>query len=370
MHALRRLSTIGVLIGALALAACGGDDTSEADESGFSSDAKAASQAIVEAHSQVPSARELTPLAKKPPSDISAVFIGCPVPQCAQATSIAEDAAGELGWDTRVIVSDFTPEAFASAFDSALQLGPDFLYYIAVQPESIVETQLQQAKDAGIKVIAGGTGLGVEIGGDSPIVAATSGPRTVTQYSELLADTVIADADSTEGIVFMYDPSAPSYVQGVEVFEKKITDAGGTVEQFKVNQTGAGDTLPGEVVSFLQSNPDTAYLVTPNDNMLIGVADAIAAAGLTPPKLIGQDPTEESFTKLADGSQFASVLVDNRGASWDAVDLMARLSIGEDIKEIQPLGEAMILTQDNVADAPSGLFEGGPDNYLDAWLVQ
>ncbi|CAN5118092.1 hypothetical protein BH09ACT10_BH09ACT10_22080 [soil metagenome] len=373
MHKSRMLGTMGVIVSALIFAACGSSSDDSADEpkgSGFTAEAVAAAKASLESASQVPSARKLTPLAERPSTDVSAVLIGCPIPQCTEAIDQAEEAGKALGWDVKEIIADFTPEGFVGAFNTALQTKPDFIYYIATQPVATIDKQLQEAKAAGIPVIAGSPAPDVKAGGDSPIAGITTGPALTVQFNELMADIVIADADSPEGIVFMFDPAAPSYVQGSEVFKKKITEAGGKVEFFEINQGEAGTTLPGKIVSYLQSNPDTKYIVAGNDLMFNGVPDAIKTAGVPLPKLIGNNATDVNRKYIADGDQFATVTSDNYGSLWDAIDLMARLSVGEELDPIEPLGESMVVKKDNLADEPKLLFEGAPESYLTAWKVQ
>ncbi|MCW2747468.1 MAG: hypothetical protein JWP10_610 [Nocardioidaceae bacterium] len=374
MHKSRMLGTMGIIVSALIFSACGSSSSDGgADKpkgSGFSAEAVAAAKASLETASKVPSARKLTPLAKRPSTDVSVVLIGCPIPQCTEAIAQAKQGAKDLGWNAKEIVADFTPEAFVGAFNTALQTKPDFIYYIATQPVATIDKQLQEAKAAGIPVIAGSPAPDVKAGGDSPIAGITTGPALTVQFTELMADVVIADAKSTEGIVFMFDPAAPSYVQGSEVFKKKITAAGGKVEPLEINQGEAGTTLPGKIVSYLQAHPKTKYIVAGNDLMFNGVPDAIKSAGLPLPKLIGNNATDVNRKYIADGDQFATVTSDNYGSLWDAIDLMARLSVGETLDPIEPLGESMVVKKANLAQEPKVLFPGAPQSYLTAWKVQ
>ncbi|MCU1513114.1 MAG: sugar transporter substrate-binding protein, partial [Microbacteriaceae bacterium] len=245
---------VGVVAAAMLLSACssgGGSSSGSGSSTGsINATAKAAAVKAVADASKIPEALTPTTLTKKAPTGKSIIIIGCPVQACTVGTDQAVLAAKALGWTAKVIVADFTPEAFLSSFDSALQLKPDYLMYIAVQPYDVIKDKLLQFKAAGIPVIANSPAPNIVVGGDSPIVGAVAAGKVTEKFSKLQADVVIADAKKDiDHVTFMYDPASPTYVQGVEVFTKEIEAAGGHVDQFKINQGDAGTTLTGQIVS-------------------------------------------------------------------------------------------------------------------------
>lgn len=371
MSTLRKVFVAAVTAAALALSACGSDAENDTSGGAIDSALKEEAAAAIAELTAEPSARELEPLGKTPPKDVHVAMITCPVPACTQSADEVDQATKLLGWKLDRIVNEFTPESFASAFDSALQLDPDFIYYIATQPEDTVADQMAEAKARGIPVVANSPGPDTVIGGDSPIVAATSNTKAATTtVGKLVAQVIIADADSLDDIALMYDPSAPAYLTFVESFTKTITDAGGSIDEFEINQQDVGTSLPGQVVSYLQRKPDTEYFVAAHDDQLIGVPDAISGAGIESPKIIGQTPGAHTLEFLKAGTQYASVKPDAFGGHWDAIDLMARLSIGEELKDNEPVGNMMIAMQQNVDNVPAGVFKGVPDTYAEAWGVK
>jgi hypothetical protein len=86
---------------------------------------------MVKKFSAFPSEPELKPLGKTPPQGRSIAMISCPLPQCTPEADAFTQAADKLGWKSKVIISDFAPDAYVAAWQSALSLKPDGLVYIA-----------------------------------------------------------------------------------------------------------------------------------------------------------------------------------------------------------------------------------------------
>jgi ribose transport system substrate-binding protein len=324
---------------------------------------------MVDEYSKLPAAPDLQPLGETPSTDHSIVYITCPLPACTPLGDAMEAAAAELGWESKVIVSDFAPDAFISAFKSALASNPDGILYIGMFPNETIQAQLDQAEEAGIWVVNGAPSPDVEIGGDSSIDGAVQPAARVDRMAELQASMVIADADSAEGITFLYTPQAPSYALHADTFKGTIEEAGGTVDLLELSQQDIGTKVPEQVVSYLQKNPDTKYLVATDDTWFTGVAEAIKAAGITSPKLIGGGIADESVVaRIEAGQEYGAVAGDLETDGWNVVDLMARLSVGEEPENREPVGVTWVMTQDNVGDYPD-VFPGIPDAYTEAWGV-
>lgn len=362
---------VAVLAASLTLAGCSSaatDDGGSASADGFSEEAKAEAQAMVDEYSPLPTAPELAALGTAPSPDELVVSISCPLPQCTPLANGFSEGAAELGWDAKVLISDFAPDSFISTWESALAMQPDAIQFISMFPHDTIQSQLDQAAAAGIELIETAPAPDVEVGGDSVISGATSSVERTALYARLQAALIIADAESSEGITFMY-AEVPSYQLAADEFEKAITDAGGSVDLLPVSQQDIGTKVPEQVVSHLQRNPDTKYLVAIDDSFLPGVPEAIAASGLTAPKLIGSGvPSEQTLAWIENGQQFATVAGDLYTDGWNAIDILARLSVGEEPENPQPVGIAWVVTAENVEDYPA-VFAGIPDAYTEAWQV-
>jgi ribose transport system substrate-binding protein len=198
-------------------------------------------------------------------------------------------------------------------------------------------------------------------------VGAVQPVKRAELISKLQASMVIAEAKSSKGIAFLYSPQAPIYAHNYDVFKKTIEDAGGSVEPLALSQVDIGTKVPEQVVSFLQRNPDTKYLVATDDSWLTGVPDAIAAAGIEGVKIIGQG-TGQKPTQVENGQEYAMVSGDLATDGWNAVDMMARLSVGEKLEDSEPIGVIWAVNKKNVGQFPQ-VFPGIPGAYTKAWGV-
>jgi ABC-type sugar transport system substrate-binding protein len=360
------------LVGALTLTAC--SSSTDADEpstsgSGFDAASVDAAQEMLATYAAFPSEPDMPALKTTPSSDHSVVMITCPLPTCTDMGAAFEEAAGTLGWQADVLVSDFAPEAYTSAWESALAVNPDGIFYIGMFPNTTVESQLAEAKDAGVWVVQNSPMPGEKIGGDSPLVGAVATEEVYDLYGKVQAAMVIADAQSAEGITYMYSPAQPAFQIQADSFEAAIDEAGGSVEIFEVNMADIATKMPQQVVSYLQRNPDTKYLVSVDDSILPGIPEAISAAGIPAPKLIGAAaPVAESMDWIKGGQVFGSVYNDPITNVWNTVDIMARLSVEEEPATRTPLGVLYAVTKDNADQYPE-VFPGVPDAYTTAWGV-
>jgi ribose transport system substrate-binding protein len=185
--------------------------------------------------------------------------------------------------------------------------------------------------------------------------------------AQIQAALVIADAKSTKGIAYLYSPQAPIYAYDYDQFKKTIEEAGGSVDPLRLSQLDIGTKLPGQVVSYLQSHRNTHYLVAVDDSWLTGVPEAISAAEISGVKIIGAGVGQKP-TMIEKGQEYALVSGDLTTDGWNAVDLMARLSVGEKPVDNQPVGVVWIVTKNNVDKFPK-VFPGIPDAYTKAWGV-
>ncbi|MCU1514629.1 MAG: hypothetical protein JWO10_1719 [Microbacteriaceae bacterium] len=357
----------GVALVALALSGCSGAGGS-ASSGKIDAAAKSAAQKVVATALKEPVTRKLTLLTKKPATGKNVVMLSCPLAACKKVEAPIIDASKLLGWNARVLVYDFTPESYISTFESALQLKPDFIYYIANLPDSIITEQLKAAKAAGIVVLSSASGPSTKLGADELVRGSITAGADRTRVSKLQAATVINDADSLDGITYLYDPAGETYKLGFDVFSDEIKKAGGTVDGLEINQSDIGTTLPGKVASYLQVHPNTKYFVVPHDAFLPGIIEAIQGAGLPLPKIVGFDPQPESQAPIKAGTEWESIKYDGIRANWDIVDMMARISVGDPVTETQPAGLLMIANKKNLSKIPD-VFPGVPSDFAKAWLV-
>lgn len=314
-------------------------------------------------------------LPARPPTGLNLALISCPLPSCQATASAMGDAALALGWNLKTVTAQLTPESYISAFNQTLSANPQLLAYIGWLPNSTVQSQLQQAKDRGIKVV------GISpVDGPGPLMpGAYSGSNVKAKAGELLANIVVADAGKPVGTLFVRDPTADGlFKPQVDKYKATLTQLcpGCSTTDLEIAANNVGRTVPGQIVSKLQQNPGIHYVVVPVDDFFPGVYAALQSAGLADKvKLIGQVPNKQSLSALRGGQEFASVGQENTTASWRAVDGLARLYLGLPLADPNPIGWIQIFTKKN-APAENDLttqgipkVPGDPAAFLAAWHV-
>ena len=104
-------------------------------------------------------------------------------------------------------------------------------------------------------------------------------------------------------------------------------------------------TCPQQIVAELRSNPDINYVVVDEGNMMIGLPQAMQAAGITDVPVIGQYPSETTLEYLKDGTIVkAIVMTQQADAMWQAADVLARALAGDVFAPDQPKSPVWIVT--------------------------
>jgi len=340
--------------------------------------ALAAAKEVVAQYAQVPAPRQVAPLASTPDEGLELIFIGCAFPACAEVYEYYAAAAAKLGWTTRHVIPEFTPESVQAAFDSAIQLNPDGIEWLSILPIEVLDEQVRKAKEAGIPFIpvaavaVGADDVGPDTGYAATILAGPDKERVGEIQAAYVIEQAAANGDTLDKVGYLYDPAPPAYVLEYEAFTRAIEAAGGSVVPLEVKQADVGGVLPGQVVAYLQSNPDVKYMGVSDDLLLPGVPDAIEGAGLEIPGFVGLDPQAENFQYIAEGRQLGSIMQDLQMVQWDTVDTFARIFTDDPNLNRAPLNEFMLVTKANVADAQQykNNFPGVPDSYTAAWGVK
>jgi ribose transport system substrate-binding protein len=366
---------------AVALAACGGDSADSAGPASTSTAAGAAessngvreAKAAVAELSQAPQPIKLAPLSKRPPSGKRVALISCPVPGCKLAESSVIPAAKLLGWSVKVLDGGLTPEKYIAAAEQALQMKPDYIIFTALQPNKTIQKQLDQAASQKIPVASFASS-------DPPgagMTATIFGQHTLASLGKGLAQWATADSDGKGKIVYLHDPSAASWTHSDAMFDKTIGELcpNCKVSKLQTSDLEIGKSIPQQVVSYLQKNPDTEYIVTAFSARFVGVPAALKAAGLANKVKLASatsTPADYVLTK-ADNPPYVILAAEQQGG-YRALDVFARLAVGDDISKCctDPTLYEQLLTKDNVDTFNNKQEWGVPDlakTFADYWHV-
>ncbi len=329
-------------------------------------DPVAAAQALVDEYSAAQDAVALDALPAKPEAGKTIAVLTCAFPACQSTTDGVNEAAALLGWDVVTYTSEITPEAYAGTWDRLLQDPPDLIAFTGLLPNELIADQLAKVEELGIPTVA-------IAASDSPggvMQAVYVGAAQLIKSGQLMGAAVAADGGAGVKTVFVWDPNTKAIMGPVkDNFTEQIEAVGGSVEVLEISLQETGKAVPGQVVSFLQANPDVKYVAFSIADFSAGVPQALAAAGIDGVKIIGRSPQASNLDNILNGSEWAAVAEESVAGGYRAVDGLARIMAGVSF-DAEPEGWHQILTADNISDVNTALETPGvPDAFAAAWLL-
>jgi ABC-type sugar transport system substrate-binding protein len=327
----------------LIVASCGGDDDAASSVTD-SSEAPIASSdgSIVDGDGEMtveapptepPTEIGVTiPLVAAPEPGVRVAWLACELPSCGFFTEGFQAATDALGWELEVI--SFPSATPGQAVQQAVQAGVDYIA-ITGSPRALYEQELQAAHAAGIPVISCNATDPPDP--EAGLVTQCGDATMFRQQALYLSRWMIKDSGQSARVALVNLRDYPILVEGehqmAETFAAECPDCSLDVLPITVEDIGSGG-VPQLVASYLQSNPDTDYVAFTFSDPLLGVPEALAAAGLADGVgLTGLALSDVSIAGLVDGTVRAWVAQPIDYQSWLMVDAMARLSVGMELDE-------------------------------------
>ena len=173
------------------------------------------------------------------------------------------------------------------------------------------------------------------------VTTITQSPSTGTgDISGYAVDWMIQDANGPVNAVIFSAPALPILKAVTDsftaVFAKKCpTSAGCALDVANLDLKGLGTTMPGAIVSYLQAHPNVKYAFLDFGDMMIGVAAAVKAAGLTGVKFVSQSPSAGSLQNIKDGTEAAEFAYPFSLTEHVVLDALARAMLGKDTSAVK-----------------------------------
>jgi len=359
------LASVGAIVVAAMLAACSSSGGSAAP-GGSGASANNASVNTVAAQQAIaplvgkPSAFPVDqPLGKKLPSGQTIAFLQCGTTVCGLFAQLLAPAVKAIGAGFSAVNSGTTAASSQAAVSSVLALKPAAVLVAGSDPAQF-GGGLKQLSDAGIKVVS------ISVSKDTApfgITANYIGATTAKTGGSLMADWAITKKGSTN--VVFYGVPAIDYSDTMQAaFKDEMAKncPSCQVRTVPIDITTLGTTSPQTIVTDLQSHPDSAVAVFASSEMARGLPAALDAAGVKV-TTVGYAPTPVNLQDIKDGKLTAGLAVDFPLSAWTAVDVAARLIIGEPLTTGEQAGEVprQILEQKDITFDPSRGWTGYPD---------
>jgi ribose transport system substrate-binding protein len=352
---LRRLVPLAVAAGlSLAVAACGsssssssGGSTSASNASSTSSGVATATAALKRYQSAPTKINITTPLKSAPPAGKTVVVLGTPQPQNVQIQNTFAQLAKLAHWNYAEVSYDpANPATFGSAVDTALTKHANYIVEAGIPLTPSVIKKVQQA---GAKFVLGAV---YPVSVQSPTIVDSDSYANDANMGKIIGDYFVSDSGGKGNAVIEHVPAYPILDGFTNSFTSTVKSLcpGCTTKTINVTipQLGAGQ-LPSIVVSALRQDPSANYLVIDDGPFGDGITSALAAAGLSKVKIIGQAADPLGLAALRAGTQSAWTGFDARYQAYEDMDAMLRDAEGMPISQAQEgVQPTQLLTKANV----------------------
>jgi ribose transport system substrate-binding protein len=373
----------GILVVTLAAACSSGGSSSSSASSGStqaaSLSASSAAADVALAQKQLAPYENPNPtiglpaLSAKPPTGKTIDFVTCPLASCLEIQQAAQAAAKAVGWTVHVFNGGITPASFVSAMNDVVQSPGDGVLGIGILPNSAISSQLAALKAKGVPWVAVASPSPI---GDDMIANFSSSPE-IALSGKVMADWIISDSQGKANVAYFWDPTLTQHLPAKDAFVSemaKLCPACKVSVQTTNFSTGIGTTDPAQIVSYLQRNPDTDYIVIGIGDATAGVPEALAAADLAGKvKIVTRLADTINFKDIQSGTETMGVTEETYEIGWRMVDALARNFLGDSMACCTtPIGTVHVITK---ADLPASLsvpysVPGYQQFFLKAWGLQ
>jgi len=358
----------------LAIAGCGSSD----DDSGTSGGDTASTEAA--ASPGVKAAEEQIAEYMEPPTDLGVseplsetptgkriAFLESGAPAGKQLGDAMEAATAALGTEFTRIPAGLSPQTILKGWSQILADPPDAVIFGGF-PTAIMMPQLEKMKELGVPVLTAYTdeapGLTIAVVGEPQYEATGTS----------LANFVTAESGGDATTLLVTNRDIPGLLPQREWVEKvyKQNCTGCELDVIEAPLDGIGRTIPGEVVSYLQSHPDTNWIVFGVPEFLAGVPQAIKAAAIDDVQGVTQSETPLVFEYIAnDELMTATYGISLEFSSWNLVDSAARAIVGDPPREPGPSPAQFLYEEDMTFDLskPWPSVENFKEKFEELWGV-
>jgi ribose transport system substrate-binding protein len=190
----------------------------------------------------------------------------------------------------------------------------------------------------------------------APFIYNTSTPSQAAVDGKILAAEVVADSKGKANTLYVNIPAFTILSSLGSTFKSSYTQycakCGYASIDVALTQLAKAPNL---IVSYLRSHPSVNYVALSVANELdTGLPAALAAAGLSHIKIVGQGGGPTDFQYVANGQELALVPFDYYSVDYQMVDALARHFAGQPVQQTPP--PTWLVTKANLPSAHANLF--------------
>jgi ribose transport system substrate-binding protein len=352
-----------VVVGAVSLAACGSSDKGGSSmKTGSASHATATlseAKAAVASYLGKPSPFPVTEPLKKRPVGARVAYMDPGTPIGALLYQLMSPAAQAVGLKLYRVKAGSSAATIDAAYASVAEQKPAAVVDIGADP-ALFRSGIAKLKAAGVPILSTGVVEPAKYG----FAGGVFGRESSETSGKLLADYVYAEHRGSTNAVFYFTPElafAP-IVKDAFATQMKALCPDCSVRVVSLSAASIGSKMPSQMVSDLQSHPDTKTVVVATTEMLTGVPAALKAAGLDV-ETTGSAGGPANLQMIKAGQQTSSLFVDFPVMMWTLVDMTARTIAKQPIpaEEAKGIPPMQFLRRQDVTFDPARGWTGYPD---------
>ena len=377
-------AVVAVATSTLAIAACSsssnssstgstGGDTSASATAGATSAGMTAAMQYQQQFLGTPTSIGITtPLKSKPAAGKLLVGLDSGLGSAKVLAQYWAQAAADIGWKYKDLISGSTPATQQAAMNSAIQLNPAGILTSGI-PNSTIQAQLVLAAQKGIWVNSS-----ADTSSPSGAMFDTSiaSPAQLAQWGKMVAAYVVTQSQGKAVIQDFQLTAFPILLDFDTAFVAAVHQWCSTckVTTNAVPAASLGTSaLTSQVTSVVTRNPGTNWLIFDLGDLEIGVDAAVKAAGLTGLSIGGLTADTPNIAGLKSGAETVWTAYSLPIVAYRQVDSMARKFEGSPI--LSAALPTQLITPQNVGSLvldPAGNYVGVANyraEFKQLWLV-
>jgi len=315
-----------------------------------------------------------TPITKKAPTGIKVAVLEANVPIAHRIDQERAAAAKALGWSYSKILIGTGAEDARNAMSQALDQKPNFIFEAGYNLSAFGD-QITRAQRLGVKIIA----QCITDQPKGPLIAVDCDLGSTDIMAKDTAAYIVSHGNGHDTVQLLDSTSFPinDYYAKSLTKQLKVWCPKCDVKTIDFGLADLGTKLPGMVVSALQRDPDTTYVVSAFGDAMAGVEPALSAAGLSGKvKIGGYLPGVDQYKALREKKDAFWAQDQAPVAGWREMDIAVRAAVGDPITTVTDSAPvSQLLTPDNISSASfdsQGFWLGVPNfaaAYKKLWLV-